>query len=176
MAIFEEAASAPTITHLKRELMHAVWELLLDNEFTQAYEHGIVLKCADGVIRRIYPRIFTYSADYPEKYMIGHYCNELLTISTGIRVLLTTVRYNAKRPCPRCFIQKSQIKDIGSHVDNQRRAHIRVDTDRRQDKVNASRRLIFAKGRGVNSQSINDILQEDSYVPTRVSSLALHWT
>ena len=38
------------MTHLKRELMHAVWELLLDDEFMEAYEHGIVVKCADGVI------------------------------------------------------------------------------------------------------------------------------
>ena len=47
--------------------MHAVWELILDDEFLHAYEHGIVISCADGVSRRIYPRIFTYSADYPEK-------------------------------------------------------------------------------------------------------------
>jgi hypothetical protein len=73
-AIFGHAASAPTMTHLKRELMHAVWELLLDDEFMEAYEHGIVVKCADGVIQRIYPRFFTYSADYPEKYVICHYC------------------------------------------------------------------------------------------------------
>ena len=77
MAIFDEAASAPTITHLKCELMHAIWELLLDDQFMHAYEHGIVLKCADGVIRRIYPRFFTYSADYPEKYMISCYLNEI---------------------------------------------------------------------------------------------------
>jgi hypothetical protein len=32
-----------------------------------AYEHGFVCKCPDGVTRRLYPRIFTYSADYPEK-------------------------------------------------------------------------------------------------------------
>ncbi len=89
------------------------------------------------------------------------------------RVLLATIRYLANRPCPRCFIQKNRIKDIGSHVDDQRRAHIRVDTDRRQNKVNTSRKWIFEKGRGVNSQSVNDILQEDSYVPTRVSSYAL---
>lgn len=50
--------------------MHAVWDILLDDEFIHAYEHGIVLKCADGIFRRIYPRIFTYSADYPEKYMV----------------------------------------------------------------------------------------------------------
>ena len=70
MAIFGYAASAPMMTHLKCELMHAIWELLLDNEFIEAYEHGIVVKCADGVIWQIYPCLFTYSADYPEKYMI----------------------------------------------------------------------------------------------------------
>ena len=51
--------------------MHKVWELLLDPEFLHAYEHGIVLKCADGVVRRIFPRFFTYSADYPEKYVLS---------------------------------------------------------------------------------------------------------
>lgn len=60
-------ASGPTITHLKRELMHEVWLLLLDADFMHAYEHGIIIKCADGITRRIFPRFFTYSADYPEK-------------------------------------------------------------------------------------------------------------
>ena len=36
----------------------------------KAYEHGIVMKCSDGVTCRIFPRIFTYSADYPEKYVL----------------------------------------------------------------------------------------------------------
>lgn len=60
-------ASKDTITHLKRELMHEVWLLLLDADFMYAYEHGIIMKCSDGVTRRIFPRFFTYSADYPEK-------------------------------------------------------------------------------------------------------------
>jgi hypothetical protein len=54
-------------THCRRELFHACWDILLDEEFLGAYHHGIVLKCPDGVMRRIFPRIFTYSADYPEK-------------------------------------------------------------------------------------------------------------
>ena len=36
-----------------------------------AYEHGIVVKCADGITRRIFPRFFTYAADYLEKYVVG---------------------------------------------------------------------------------------------------------
>ena len=55
------------ITHCRRELMHAVWNFLLDDEFIYAYKYGIVIRCADGIERRIYPRFFTYSADYPEK-------------------------------------------------------------------------------------------------------------
>jgi hypothetical protein len=55
------------ITHCRRELMHAVWKFLLDDEFIHVYKYGMVIRCTDGIERRIYPRIFTYSADYPEK-------------------------------------------------------------------------------------------------------------
>lgn len=56
------------MTHCRREVMHAQWMILLDDEFLTAYKHGIVIKCCDGITRRFYPRILTYSADYPEKY------------------------------------------------------------------------------------------------------------
>jgi hypothetical protein len=47
--------------------MHGVWDQLLDDDFVASYRHGFVMDCFDGVSRRFYPRIFTYSADYPEK-------------------------------------------------------------------------------------------------------------
>jgi hypothetical protein len=67
---FDKVASSELLTHLKRELFQAIWFLLLDKEFLQAYEHGMVVLCADGVSRLVFPRFFTYSADYPEKYKI----------------------------------------------------------------------------------------------------------
>ena len=45
--------------------MHTVWRALLDDEFVEAYKNGIVVKCFNGIVRRMYPQIFTYSADYP---------------------------------------------------------------------------------------------------------------
>ena len=48
--------------------MHGIWNHLLDEEFMEAYVHGMQVECTDGIIRRFFPRIFTYSADYPEKY------------------------------------------------------------------------------------------------------------
>jgi hypothetical protein len=47
--------------------MHAIWSQLLDEEFMEAYVLGMQVECVDGIIRRFFPRIFTYSADYPEK-------------------------------------------------------------------------------------------------------------
>jgi hypothetical protein len=59
--------SAEIMAHCHRELFHAQWTIMLDDEFVEACKHGIVIRCCDGVERRFYPRIFTYSADYPEK-------------------------------------------------------------------------------------------------------------
>ena len=58
------------MTHCRQELMHGVWKFLLDEDFIHAYKYGMVVKCVDGIERRVYPRFFTYSADYPEKYVI----------------------------------------------------------------------------------------------------------
>ena len=61
--------SKDLMNHCRREVLHAQWEILIDEEFLEAYKHGIVIECCDGIMRRFYPRILTYSADYPEKYM-----------------------------------------------------------------------------------------------------------
>ena len=55
------------LTHCRRELIHSVWKFLLNDDFVHAYKYGMVIKCADGIECRVYPRFFTYSADYPEK-------------------------------------------------------------------------------------------------------------
>jgi hypothetical protein len=66
-SFFGDASSSEVYTHCKRELMQAIWRLLLDEDFMHAYEHGIVIRCGDGITRRVFPRFFNYSADYPEK-------------------------------------------------------------------------------------------------------------
>ncbi|GLB33254.1 hypothetical protein LshimejAT787_0101380 [Lyophyllum shimeji] len=143
------AASAATLTHLKRELMHAIWLLLLDPEFMHAYVHGIVVKCADGVTRRLFPRFFTYSADYPEK------------------VLLATIRYLANCPCPRCLIDKDQIFKMGTKFDRRQRENTREDTPNRRSWIERARQFIFEKGLGVMSAAVERLLKPRSWVPTR---------
>jgi hypothetical protein len=55
------------MAHCHREIYQAQWLIILDDEFLEAYQHGIVIKCCDSIRRRFFPRIFTYSADYKEK-------------------------------------------------------------------------------------------------------------
>ncbi|KAG2336228.1 hypothetical protein BDR05DRAFT_896996, partial [Suillus weaverae] len=81
--------------HCRRQLFHSCWEILLDNNFLFTCRHGIVLKCADGVARRVFPWLFTYSADYPEK------------------VLITTIKDMGLCPCPRCLTPKKLFDSLG---------------------------------------------------------------
>ena len=55
------------MAHLNRECFHAQWVILLDDELLEAISKGVVIECGDGTKRRFFIRIFTYSADYPER-------------------------------------------------------------------------------------------------------------
>ncbi|KAJ7155302.1 hypothetical protein C8R46DRAFT_1296775 [Mycena filopes] len=158
--LFGIAPSTDVLAHLKRELMHRIWDLLLTPEFIHAYVHGLVVKCYDGVRveRRIFPRFFTYSADYPEK------------------VLLATIKYFGGCPCPRCFVQKDQISEMGTKADMNRRKTIREDTGWWRRKIDHVRTFIYEKGFLVAGAAVNRNLKPQSWVPTRnaFSKLADH--
>ncbi|KAG9120845.1 hypothetical protein FRC07_003499 [Ceratobasidium sp. 392] len=141
--------SESLLTHLRRELMHAVWSELIDEAFVDAWKNGVVVDCADGVRRRVFPRIMTYSADYPEK------------------VLLAAIRNNGQCLCPRCLVQKSSAGQVGTPSDmNTRKFKRRKDNKKYRDKINQARNLIYNHGRVVQSKAVEDLLKSESYVPT----------
>ncbi len=170
-----KGAVAPLLTHLRRELFHAAWGVLLeDDEFLHAYEHGMVLRCSDGVVRRVYPRIFVYSADYPEKFVVFSYylCSSRLTSLT--RVLIATIRDMGRCPCPRCLVTKDRLGAVGSTSDRQARTDsARHDSEERQQKVSEARMRIYNDGYVVNSDVVENLLKDDSLVPTEVGVLRL---
>ncbi|KAK7689700.1 hypothetical protein QCA50_007495 [Cerrena zonata] len=144
-----EGPPADVLTHCRRELMHSVLRTVFDSDFLHAYEHGIVLKCPDGITRRIFPRIFTYSADYPEK------------------VLLASIRNLGTCPCPRCEVKKAQILQVGTIPDTTLRTnHKRINCHPLRHKVKLARAAIYERGKGVKSTAVEDILSPLSYVPT----------
>ncbi|KAG8741331.1 hypothetical protein FRC10_002993 [Ceratobasidium sp. 414] len=144
------APSSALLTHLRRELMHAILLELLDDEFLHAWRHGIVIKCADGITRRVFPRIFTYSADYPE------------------RVLLATIRDKGRCPCPRCLIPMNQVHKMGMRSDASARVKTqRHDNLKRQKLINQARSLIYEGNKVVSNTEVEDLLQPTSLVPTQ---------
>ncbi|KIK39154.1 hypothetical protein CY34DRAFT_14574 [Suillus luteus UH-Slu-Lm8-n1] len=129
-------------THCRRELFQACWGIMLDEDFLDAYRHGIILKCADGVLRRVFPRIFTYSADYPEK------------------VLIATMKDMGTCACPRCLTPKSLFGSLGmkSCLDNLRVYAIAT--------VIRAREYIYNEGNTVDGSKVERTLGDGSWVPT----------
>lgn len=60
-------ATDALMTHCQREIYHATLAQILDDDFVAAWEKGMVIDCYDGVSRCIFPWLFTWSADCPEK-------------------------------------------------------------------------------------------------------------
>ncbi|KIK33529.1 hypothetical protein CY34DRAFT_99446 [Suillus luteus UH-Slu-Lm8-n1] len=130
------------LAHCKRELFHAIWRILLDDEFLDAYKNGIVIKCHDGVQRRV----FTYSADYPEK------------------VLIATIRDKGICPCPRCLLPKSHFGGIGLRADMSGR--LARTCQFLKDTVIAARNAIYKGGAPIKGAAVERLLKEFSLVPT----------
>lgn len=161
--------SKPFMAHVRREIMHAQWEILLDDEFLESYVHGIVLECGDGIKRRLYPRIFTYSADYPEKFVILHFYLSMLLIYI-YRVLLASIRDKGRCPCPRCLMPMSKVHNLGTALDMRQRISLaRIDDPDRRNKVSKARSIIYNQDYAVNNQASEELLKEESLVATRAS-------
>uniref|UniRef100_A0A8H7Y0B5 Uncharacterized protein n=1 Tax=Psilocybe cubensis TaxID=181762 RepID=A0A8H7Y0B5_PSICU len=149
-----KSQSQQLLTHCRRELIHGVWKIILDNDFKHAYLYGIVIKCHDGIERRFYPRIFTYSADYPEK------------------VLLVTIRDKSLCPCPTCLVPKSKLDQLGLKRDKNLRTDNRTVRQYIVEQVALARDAIYCLGHSIKSEVVNRLLKPFSSVPTENAFVA----
>ncbi|CDO75447.1 hypothetical protein BN946_scf184823.g1 [Trametes cinnabarina] len=145
------APSADVLTFCKRELMQRIWLLLLDDDFMEAYKHGILVKCADGITRRLFPRIFTYSADYPEK------------------ILLSALKPLAKCPCPRCLTPLTEAPQSGTPDGMARASEKRVDDEKLRRDIQKARDLVFKKGCSLASKRVQALLDARSLNPIQTA-------
>jgi len=154
-------------THCRRELFQGCWNILLDAEFIHAYRHGLVLRCPDGILRRIFPRIFTYSADYPEKCIFFFIFNLRWIINDCFRVLIATIKDMGFCACPRCLVPKASFGLLGLFRDMRDRvASLRSYSLAR---VNEARDFIYNWGHTVDGSKVQATLGQGSWVPTVVS-------
>jgi hypothetical protein len=127
---------------------------LLSNVLTESYD--------------IFSLVFSPTLPIIQRSTFVVYCSYYILLTHNYRVLLVMICYLGLCPCPRCFIKKEHISGLGTKVDDQRRGHLRTENEWRQQKVDKSRSYIFEKGRNTNSTWVNDLLQEESWIPSRV--------
>ncbi|KAJ3524924.1 hypothetical protein NMY22_g10792 [Coprinellus aureogranulatus] len=142
-----DTVPTPLMTHCHRELFHEQWKLLLDEDFIEAYRHGIVVKCFDGIERRFYPRIFTYSVDYPEK------------------ILLASIKNLGTFPCPRCTVHMEDVPRMGQKHDRRNRVRLaRTDDEARRKEISTVRNFIYKKMYSITSDVVKERLFPGSLV------------
>ncbi|KAJ3531527.1 hypothetical protein NMY22_g8114 [Coprinellus aureogranulatus] len=142
----------PFMSHCKNEMMHSQWRIMLDEELLDAILNGLVIKCQDGIERRFYIRIFTYSADYPERLLPAG------------RVMIATIRQRGDCPCTRCLIKMTEADQMGTPEDMLRREKTaRKDDDSRRALVKQARAMIIpedqTKGVAIDKRSCRGAAQ-----------------
>lgn len=159
------------ITHVCWEIMHVQWAILLDDEFLEAYAHGIVLECSDGIKRRFYHRIFTYSTDYPEKLVALHFYLLLLLIHLiDFRVLLASICGKGRCPCPHCLMPLAKVHNLGTVSDMNQRQNLEcIDNPSCRDKVKKARSVIYEQDYTMNNRASEELLKDQSLVATEAS-------
>ena len=161
----------PLFTHCHRELFHAQWKDILDGEFLQVYKHGMVFVCGDNIKRQLFPQIFTYSADYPEKY-VYIYLRAYRLKKHGYRVLVANIRNLGGCLCPQCLIPKVKFQGVATEDDMlQRDVLVRHDMVERRKKVLCACKLIYEGHYVVDTPQVEALLKAESLVPTIVHFL-----
>ncbi|THU78115.1 hypothetical protein K435DRAFT_769680 [Dendrothele bispora CBS 962.96] len=149
----QEFGCTPTdavLRFLKREIIHVVYFLLLDPDFLEAYLNGLLVMCADKIIRRLFPRFFSYSADYPE------------------RILIACIKYLGEWLCTRCLIRMPNVNLLGLTRDMANRERLRrIYNEQLLNKIEKAREFIFEKGHGPESKAVKDLLDHGSLTPCR---------
>ena len=73
-------------------------------------------------------------------------------------------------PCPRCLIPKCRFHQVAAERDILQRTLLqRCDNKDRHDKVVAARQLIYEKHYAVHNFQVEELLKDESLVPTLVS-------
>jgi hypothetical protein len=132
-------------------------------------QHGIVIMCHDGIERRFYPRIFTYSADYPEKLVqLLRWLNPADNLPIS-RTFIATIRNQGLCPCPRCTVPLSEFEHTGTTSDQLKRQDLRRNPLQQQALVEQAHGIIFGGMRAITNEDVEALLKPESWTPVIVS-------
>jgi hypothetical protein len=155
--------------YCKKELFHAQWSVLLSRDLKDAMRDGMVIVCPDGQQRCFYPRIMTYSADYPEKYASAFFEALSCPANASDRTHMYGLRSNGTTPCHCCLTSKAELCNLGAPIDTKRITGKRIGPQESAEVEKACEAI--RGGYSVKSKHVEDILQSQSLAPVQASSL-----
>ena len=133
--------------------MQQIWLLLLDDRFMTAFREGILVLCSDDILRRLFLRIFIYSADYPEKYVA--LVARMTTTDFPSRCLVACVKFLGRCACVDCLITKDSFWKMGTQNDKRNRKRlVRTDTEHARRWMARVWDMIFHHGSGPESNAV----------------------
>lgn len=104
--------------NFKRVVWHESFIELLDSIHAHS-KSGYHIRCADGVVRHLFPIILILSADYEEQYEHQVACyvqSAMFTLGFYPRCYMALIRgTNSKFPCPVCLVPDTQMRDGSTH-------------------------------------------------------------
>ena len=162
--------SKELVKYCSKVLFHQQWSILLDKQLVDAMKDGLVMGGPDGERHCFYPRVFTYSADYPERCGKSGSARQLILTSLG-RILIAGIRNYGGRPCHRCLTKDSELGDLGSPIDAKRRSDTRCEANQAQ-LVKKAHHLIL-RGTAVTGKKVEALMKEESLVPVQVRSFSM---
>ena len=87
-----------------------------------------------------------------------------------LRILLAGIRNLGHCPCPRCLIPMDRVHNMGMPCDmTQRKSLMRIDNVQWRSRVEAAREAIYVKNSAIDGVAVQNLLKEDSLVPTAVT-------
>jgi hypothetical protein len=86
------------------------------------------------------------------------------------RILVASIQNLGRCPCPRCLIPLVRVQNMGMRRDMMQCMSLaRVDNLEWHRRIKAAREIIYLKNYKTDSKVVEDILRQDSLVPTAVS-------
>lgn len=141
---------------------------MLHTQFIRAYQHGIVILCCSSIRRCFYLGIFSYSADYPKKFVLLFSWAIYWHHIHFTRILIVSICTIGTCPCPWCTIPMAGVPNMGSQQDMLQQQMLAC-AENQSDKDLVAQSLIYKKTYAINSQHIEALLKEESLRPILVS-------
>ena len=103
------------MTHCHWEIYHAQWLIILNDEFLEAYEHGVVVEVCDNKQYR-FTHVYLPILQITRKSKTSLCCLNIDNL-IHLRIMIAGIWNLGQCPCPQCLIPMVHVPNMGMSWD-----------------------------------------------------------